>query len=91
MCDCKREKEKKTVWMERSKIILSSGPSWIIDHTRTQLEAQRWLVSGLDNQPKFSGNCEPLEMQPRATGGGLMVSKNGLCSGRHLRPWLAFA
>ena len=60
-------------------------------HMRSQLEAQRWSVSGLDTQPKLSGHCEPLEMQPRVAGSGLMVSKDELCSGRHLRPWLAFA
>ena len=89
-----KEKKRKKLygWRgPRSSFPLGLLGSLFIDHTRTQLEAQRWLVSGLDNQPKLSGNCEPLEMQPRATGGGLMVSKNGLCSGRHLRPWLAFA
>lgn len=89
-----KEKKRKTLcgWKDpRSSFPLGLLGSLFTYHMRSQLEAQRWSVSGLDTQPKLSGHCEPLEMQPRVAGSGLMVSKDELCSGRHLRPWLAFA
>lgn len=89
-------KEKKRITLcgwkgPRSSFPLGLLGSLFTYHMCLQLEAQRWLVSGLDTQPKLSGHCEPPEMQPRVAGGGLMVSEDGLCSGRHLHPWLAFA
>lgn len=66
-------------FLDHCSLILSSWP----------LEAQRWSVSGPDTQAKSSGHCASLEMQLRAAGGILVLSKGEPCGGRHLHPRLA--
>lgn len=78
MRGCKKRKKRKTLYgWKGPRIILPSGPSWIT--LSLIICARSWRhrdgrSQGLTPSQR-SGHCEPLEMQPRVAGSGLMVSK----------------